>query len=180
MWLSSPMLGVVLFSILSSCFAFRPASPLFMSSTRLFNSHNIEEAAFLTPSIGNQIRETYGTPVYVYDEKTLLHQASQALQFPHPYGLTVRFAMKACPNKAILQLFHSMGLHFDTSSGYECERAIRAGIPASSLSLSTQEKPKNLKELIQAGIQFNACSLSQLEAFGKLFPGGACGVCYSH
>lgn len=144
-------------------------------SDQLFNSHNIEQAAFLTPAIGQHIRQTYGTPVYVYDENTLISQANKALKFPNPYGLTVRFAMKASPNKAILQLFHSMGLHFDTSSGYECERAIRAGIPASSLSLSTQEKPANLEELIKAGIKFNACSLSQLEAFGKLFPGKACG-----
>ena len=26
------------------------------------------------------------------------------------------------------------------------------------------------------GIEFNACSLTQLETFGKLFPGGKCGV----
>ena len=68
-----------------------------------------------------------------------------------------------------------MGLHFDTSSGFECTRAMLAGIPASHLSLSSQETPSNLKELIEAGVKFNACSLAQLEAFGKLFPGKECG-----
>ena len=42
--------------------------------------------------------------MYVYDEKTLKSQALAALNFPNPYGLTVRFAMKACPNAAILQV----------------------------------------------------------------------------
>jgi diaminopimelate decarboxylase len=41
----------------------------------------------------------------VYDLKTLAANADTALAFPHAYGLTARFAMKASPNKAILQLF---------------------------------------------------------------------------
>ena len=89
--------------------------------------------------------------------------------------LSSSFYTVASPNKAILQLFHKMGLHFDTSSGFECTRAMLAGIPASHLSLSSQETPSNLKELIEAGVKFNACSLAQLEAFGKLFPGKECG-----
>jgi diaminopimelate decarboxylase len=36
------------------------------------------------------------------------------------------------------QLFNSLGLHIDASSGYEIERAMRAGIPASHISLSSQ------------------------------------------
>jgi diaminopimelate decarboxylase len=44
------------------------------------------------------------------------------------------------------------------------------------MSLSSQELPENFKELIEKGIEFNACSLNQLETFGKLFPGGKCGL----
>ena len=51
-----------------------------------------------------------------------------------------------------------------------------AGVPASSISLSTQELPRNFKELIESGIYFNACSLEQLRTFGKLFPGQSCGI----
>ena len=87
----------------------------------------VEKAAFLNKHLGNEIRTAYGTPVYVYSESVLIEQATKALQFPNLHGLTVRFAMKACPNKAVLKLFNAMGLHFDASSGYECERAIRAG-----------------------------------------------------
>ena len=69
-----------------------------------------------------------------------------------------------------------MGLHFDASSGFEVRRAIRAGIAASRISLSSQEFPTDFKELYDQGINFNACSLHQLESFGKLFPGGQCGI----
>jgi diaminopimelate decarboxylase len=84
--------------------------------------------------------------------------------------------MKAAPNKQVLKLFNAKGLHIDASSGFECIRAMQAGIPASHMSLSTQEFPSDFKELYEKGIEFNACSLSQLESFGKLFPGGKCGV----
>jgi diaminopimelate decarboxylase len=69
-----------------------------------------------------------------------------------------------------------MGLWFDASSGYEIMRAVRCGIPPSHISLSSQEMPLNFETLFQLGIDFNACSLNQLETFGKLFPGGSCGV----
>jgi len=136
----------------------------------------LETSRFLTYASASKIRAAHGTPVYVYDEATLRSQAAKALAFPNAYGLTVRFAMKACPNAAIVQLFNSLGIHFDASSGYEVTRAVKAGIPASSLSLSSQELPANFKELYSSGMEFNACSLNQLETFGKLFPGGRCGV----
>jgi diaminopimelate decarboxylase len=84
--------------------------------------------------------------------------------------------MKAAPNKQILKLFSAKGLHIDASSGFECHRAMQAGVPASHMSLSSQEFPSDFKELYEKGIEFNACSLNQLERFGKLFPGGKCGV----
>jgi diaminopimelate decarboxylase len=136
----------------------------------------LEESKFLTYSDAKTIDDTYQTPLYVYDEKSLKSQAEKALAFPNQYGLKVRFAMKACPNAAILKLFNGMGLHFDASSGYEVQRAMKAGIPASNICLSSQEQPRNFKEIYDLGIEFNACSLNQFETFGKLFPGGSCGV----
>ena len=98
------------------------------------------------------------------------------LGFPNAYGLTARFAMKSSPNKSILQLFDSLGLHIDASSGHEVKRAIHAGIEPSKISLSAQEIPEDLDALLDLGIQFNACSLKQLETFGKIKQGGKVGV----
>jgi len=135
-----------------------------------------EVSRFLNFYTAEQIKKTYGTPVYVYDEKTLANQAEKALAFPNNYGLKVRFAMKACPNAAILKLFYSKGVCFDASSGFEAWRAMKAGVKPQDISLSTQELPLDFKELIEAGIEFNACSLYQLETFGLLFPKKSCGV----
>ena len=140
------------------------------------NGDSLETSKFLNFDIASKIKATHGTPVFVYDEASLRGQAEKALLFPNAFGLKVRFAMKSCPNAAITQLFYSMGINFDASSGYEVSRLIRAGISAGAISLSSQEMPLNFKELYEQGIEFNACSLQQLETFGKLFPGGSCGV----
>ena len=122
------------------------------------------------------IAERFGTPLYVYDEARLRASAEAVLAFPNAYGLTARYAMKACPNKNILSLFDSMGLHIDASSGHEVRRAVAVGIAPEKISLSAQEIPQDLGELLDLGIHFNACSLKQLKAFGELKRGGSVGV----
>ena len=56
--------------------------------------------------IAADIKKQFGTPTYVYDEATLTKQATIALRFPNKYGLTVRYAMKACPNAEILKVYY--------------------------------------------------------------------------
>lgn len=51
-----------------------------------------------------------------------------------------------------------------------------AGFKYSDISLSTQEFPDFFPELVEQGLSVNACSLSQLEAFGKAFPGADVGL----
>ena len=84
--------------------------------------------------------------------------------------------MKAAPNAAILKLFSHNGLHIDASSGYEVRRAMAAGIAAEKISLSAQELPDDLKDLLHYKIKFNACSLTQLERYGQLNTGGRVGI----
>jgi len=136
----------------------------------------METLKFLTPGQAEAARSQFGTPVYVYDERTLKAQARAALDFPHAFGLTVRYAMKASPNAAIIRILAAAGLHIDASSGHECDRAMRAGVPAGRISLSTQEYPDDFRRLFAAGIRFNACSLDQLRRFGGQFPGGELGL----
>ena len=98
-------------------------------------------------------------------------RAKLAMAMPAPFGITVRYAMKSSPYKAILQVFDSEGIHIDASSEFEAERAIAAGIEPGHISITTQELPNRLKELVDQGVIFIASSLHQLEAYGKLFPG---------
>jgi len=127
------------------------------------------KSIFLTPELAKSCIDVAGgtTPLYAYSLEKLNTHADMCLAFPNAYGLTVRYAMKACPNKAILQFFNSKGIQIDASSGYEVRRAIAAGIPPENISLSTQELPSDFAELVDMGIKLNACSISQLERFGE-------------
>ncbi|MEA3500950.1 MAG: diaminopimelate decarboxylase [Candidatus Marinimicrobia bacterium] len=117
-----------------------------------------------------EITKSFNLPIYVYDENTLLESAKQVINFPNAYGFTPRYAIKALSTAAILKLFNEYGLHFDASSGYEVERAIRIGITPDKIQLTSQELPNNIEEFVKKGIIFNATSLFQLESYGKLFP----------
>jgi len=116
------------------------------------------------------IRNQFGTPVYVYDQKTLEAAADQVLAFPNAFGLTARYAMKALPTAEIVRIFAGKGLDIDASSGYEAERAIRAGVAPERIQLTAQQIPDNLKELVDQGVWYTACSLNQLDRYGQLFP----------
>jgi diaminopimelate decarboxylase len=131
----------------------------------------MEQLAFLNETQVRDIQHRFGTPVFVYDQKTLQRRAAELLAFPNAFGLTARYAMKACPNAAVIRTLHDAGLHIDASSGYEAQRAMIAGVPAAHIQLTAQQLPQNLEELVKAGVRFNACSLLQLETYGALFPG---------
>lgn len=132
--------------------------------------------SFLDGATAGSIAASFGTPVYVYDSETLEANAQAALDFPNAYGLTVRYAMKAAPNRAILKQFCAAGLQIDASSGHEARRAMAAGFPAGAISLSSQELPEDFDQLHRQGVAINACSLHQLERFGAAFPGGEIGL----
>jgi diaminopimelate decarboxylase len=126
---------------------------------------------FLTPAELATIRERFGTPCYVYDRATLEAAAARALAFPNAFGLTVRYAMKANPNRGLLEIFRDLGLHIDASSDPEVDRALRAGFPPERIMLTSQVPSPRLEELVGRGVLYNACSLFQLERFGRALPG---------
>ncbi len=136
----------------------------------------MEKLRFLTLEKAREVREAFGTPVYVYDTTELTAQAHLALAFPNAFGLTVRYAMKACPNAAILQLFGDMGLHIDASSVFEVERALRAGFAPEKIALSTQELGQGFAGHLKQGVHVNACSIAQLHEIGQALPGGEVGL----
>ena len=123
-----------------------------------------------------EIQQRFGSPAYVYDERTLKENAAAVLAFPNAFGLTPRYAMKAAPNVAILQTLDRAGLHIDASSGHEIERALRAGVAPEKISLSTQQFPADFAKYYEQGVSINACSIRQLDLFGQAFPGRDIGI----
>lgn len=122
------------------------------------------------------VQDQFGTPAFVYDQGTLEQRAREALAFPNPFGLTARYAMKACPNAAIVRVLNNAGLHIDASSAFEAHRAIAAGVEPADILLTAQELSPDFSALVDQGVRFNACSLNQLRCFGEAFPGSEVGV----
>jgi diaminopimelate decarboxylase len=114
-------------------------------------------STFLTPESAKACVDLAGSPAFAYSLAGLQDAADKCLAFPNAYGLTVRYAMKACPNASILKFLNSVkGIHLDASSGFEVRRAIDAGVPPEHISLSSQELPEDFVELVEMGVKVNA------------------------
>ena len=105
------------------------------------------------------------TPRYEYSRSYMEERINYMQALSAPFGLTVRYAMKANPYPEILQMMHEGGIHFDASSSYEASELLALGVPGDMVSLSSQQSPHNLEELLAAGVHFVATSLKQLNLF---------------
>ncbi len=130
-------------------------------------------------SIFKSISKEFGTPLYIYFEDELIKKVEMFKAIPAPFGLTVRYAIKANSTAAILNLFNKNGVHFDASTYNESFRLIKgAGIDGKKIRLTSQEvlSKDRLKFIAKNGILYTACSLLQLETYGKTSPNTEVGI----
>src|SRR3954471_8015939 len=74
-----------------------------------------------------ELAERYGTPLYVYSQKTLLHPRSEIQKaFAAPKPL-ICYSVKTNGNLHLCRLMHEHGSGFDVTSGGELYRALQAG-----------------------------------------------------
>jgi diaminopimelate decarboxylase len=104
-------------------------------------------------------------PRFEYSRSIISERTLELTALSVPFGCTVRYAVKANPHPEILKMMHERGVHFDASSSYEAEMLLGAGIPGAHISLSSQQSPHNLPELLAAGVLFVATSFKQLQLF---------------
>ena len=84
------------------------------------------------------IADTYGTPVFVYDEAHLRARCREAVSAFGPDR--VIYATKAFLCTAMAQLAHDEGLLLDVATGGELFVALRAGVPARRLVMHGNNK----------------------------------------
>jgi diaminopimelate decarboxylase len=131
---------------------------------------------FLTREQAAEVKRLFGTPCYVYERAGFEDAAAEALAFPAPYGFTLRYAMKANPSRGVLEVFRDLGLDLDASSDFEVERALLAGFAPESIQLTSQMPSRTLEKHVARGVIFNACSLHQLDLFGRVAQGQSLAV----
>jgi diaminopimelate decarboxylase len=73
------------------------------------------------------LAETYGTPLFVYSEATLLHHLKQLQTAFAEVRPLICFSLKTNGNLAVARLMQAHGAGFDVTSGGELYRALAAG-----------------------------------------------------
>ena len=104
------------------------------------------------------IAEAVGTPSYVYSRATLARHARVFREgLAALPSVQLAYAVKANPNLAVLKVLAAEGFGADVVSGGEMERALAAGMAASSIVFSGVGKSAaEMARALEAGIgQFN-------------------------
>ncbi len=122
---------------------------------------------WLSQAQAQDLAREHGTPFFAYSDKLLHERASLLMNLSAPFGLTVRYAVKANPHTEIIKLFAAEGLHFDASSSYEAMMLMENGIGGDKISLSGQQPAHNLGHLLEKGVRYVATSMRQLELFAQ-------------
>jgi diaminopimelate decarboxylase len=74
-----------------------------------------------------QLAQTYGTPLYVYSKRTLLHHLGQLQRAFAAVEPLICYSLKTNGNLSICRLMAEAGAGFDVTSGGELYRALHAG-----------------------------------------------------
>jgi diaminopimelate decarboxylase len=121
---------------------------------------------------GDLARE-YGTPLYVYEEDVLRARCRELKSLLKRRNFAVNYSMKANSNVALLEIVRSEGLRVDTMSPGEIFLAMEAGYkPEEILYIGNNVSKAEMRYAIDQGILVSVDSISQLEYFGELKPGG--------
>lgn len=132
---------------------------------------NYRDHAYYAEDVALQdIAKQYGTPCYVYSRATLerhWHACNNALE-NHPH--LICYAVKACSNIAVLNLFARLGSGFDVVSVGELERVLKAGGDAGKVVFSGVAKRQDeIERALAVGINcFNVESLAELKLINQI------------
>src|SRR5215467_5239801 len=122
-----------------------------MSTKQAMQSHGVEPLRFLSTHGARELAERVGTPIFVYDLKTIEDRYAYFADLPNAFGLTVRYSVKANPNRTILKAYDGLGAMFDVSSVWEARRVAAAGISIKKVLMTAQETSKGWQELCESG-----------------------------
>lgn len=120
-----------------------------------------------------QLTEKYGTPLYVYNENILRERCRDMKGLISYKNFAVNFSPKANGNLELIKIIRSEGLHVDAMSPGEIYVNLLAGYkPEEILYISNNVSEDEFLYAIHAGVKISVDSVSQLELFGKINPGG--------
>ncbi len=133
----------------------------------MYGKETMQNPHWLSQTQAHELAQEHGTPFFAYSKKQLFGRTGLLMGLQAPFGLTVRYAVKANPHPEIIKLFAAEGLHFDASSSYEAMLLMENGVEGNRISLSSQQPAHNLEYLLEKGVRYSATSMRQLELFAE-------------
>lgn len=120
-----------------------------------------------------ELSEKYGTPLYIYNENILRKRCRDLKGLISYPNFTVNYSPKANSNLELLKIVRSEGLRVDAMSPGEIYLNMLAGYkPEEILFISNNVSEDEFRYAINAGVKISVDSVSQLETFGRISPGG--------
>ena len=122
----------------------------------------------------------YGSPLYVYDYEILRDRCNKIKNFsddlhhglPNDIKVSMHYSTKANSNPAILKVVAQSGLNVDCMSPFELEIDLKSGFsPDKMLYVCNNISGEEMKFVHDNGILICLDSISQVETWGKIFPG---------
>jgi len=121
--------------------------------------------------------EKYGTPLYVYSESILRERCREMKNLLPNKNFRVNYSAKANTNLEILKIIREEGLDVDAMSPGEIYIEQLAGFDSKQIFyVSNNVSAEEMRFAIDRNILVGVDSLSQLEMYGQLNPGGKVAV----
>ena len=119
----------------------------------------------------------YGTPLYVYDEKTLRKSCKEMYNLLPGKNLRISYSAKANSNIELLKIIRDEDIDADAMSPGEIYLQELAGFSAERIFfIPNNVSAEELLFAIERKIPVSVDSISQLDLFGKINPGGEVSV----
>lgn len=117
--------------------------------------------------------ETYGSPLYVYSEEIFRQRCRELKNLVTYRNFSVNYSVKANGNLTLVKIAREEGLNVDAMSPGEIHLELAAGFdPSQILYISNNVSAEEMQFAVDKGVLVSVDSLSQLELYGKVNPGG--------
>lgn len=132
---------------------------------------------FLSNDTVFELKEKYGTPLYVYSESILRERCREVKSLLPNKNFRVNYSAKANTNLEILKIIRDEGLDVDAMSPGEIYIEQLAGFESNQIFyISNNVSAEEMRYAIDRNIMISVDSLSQLEMYGQINPGGRVAV----
>jgi diaminopimelate decarboxylase len=124
-----------------------------------------------------ELIDQFGSPLYVYNESILRQRCREMTNFIKFPNYKANYSTKSNANLELLKIIREEGLHADAMSPGEIHVLLAAGFkPEEIFYISNNVSEEEMMYAVNQGIKISIDSLSQLNTFGSINPGGEVAV----